>query len=112
MSINDQFAGGEPFAILRCEKIQSTQSPNKTVSFEKNFKIVAQIFLLSFFRGFRREGRSNHDNAASDRPSLSRVRQRIQVPECSLHERIRGQAHRFSRESSRDSAACLSHPHV
>jgi len=23
MSINDQFAGGEPFAVLRCEKIQS-----------------------------------------------------------------------------------------
>jgi uncharacterized protein (DUF2225 family) len=56
MSINDQFAGREPVAFLRCEKIQSTQSPNKADLFQKKFKIVAQIFLLSFGERFRSEG--------------------------------------------------------
>jgi uncharacterized protein (DUF2225 family) len=46
MSINDQVAGWEPVAVLRCEKIHSTQFLNKADLRHPNFKIMAQIFPL------------------------------------------------------------------
>ncbi len=50
MSINDQFAGGKPFAVLRCEKIQLPETPNKTDIFQKISKKLAQIFPIPLSR--------------------------------------------------------------
>ena len=55
MSINDQVAGWEPVAFLRCEKIQSTEFLNKPDVFaefatprKKFFETFSSIFSESF----------------------------------------------------------------
>ena len=58
MSINDQVAGWEPVAFLRCEKIQSTEFLNKPDIFgeiaavSRKFSRVSRVFLCFFLEFF------------------------------------------------------------